>query len=223
MKLDIHIHSTYSDCSSLEVGVICERVSREKLPVFTLTDHGTARGCEDLEISCIHSRIVYGVEIIAQEGDFLIYSLDVDYVKSLNVYQESVKSLKRNDHTAIIWAHPRVPTRESIGWTSPNDQNRIIAEVMEHIDGLELFNGTMLNLAANGVVQRIYYSNLMGIAKRAKLTLTGASDAHDPINFYTAWTEFSDDVKTPKDFIQALKTGNVKPGYDHDFYKINVP
>ena len=56
----------------------------------------------------------------------------------------------------------------------------------------------------------------------ARIAITGGSDAHDPTHFYTAWTEFEDTVETPADFIRALKSGNVKPDYDREFYKLNV-
>lgn len=223
MRLDIHYHSIHSDCSSLALNQICRRLTREQLPIFTATDHGNVLGCKELELLCVATAIVYGVEVTTREGDFLVYSLDTEYVQSLSVFQDSVSSLRRDADTAVIWAHPRVPHKESIGWTSPSVQNDEIAEVVKNIDGLELFNGNMLKLAVNGMVQRTYFSNLAQIGAHAEITLTGASDAHDPAQFYTAWTEFDDDVKTPEEFIRALKTGQVKPGYDHDFYKINVP
>jgi hypothetical protein len=223
MKLDIHYHTTHSDCSSLHINQVCEYVTRSKLPLFTVTDHGNARGCDDLTMSCIQSNIIYGVEVTTPEGDFLVYSLDRDYVSSLTVYQKSVGSLLRNEETAIVWAHPRVPHKYDIGWDSPNDENELISRIIQHIDGLEIFNGTMLSLAVKGAVQPAYFSNLMGISKRGNLCLTGGSDAQEIANFQTAWTEFPPDAKTPKDFIRALKTGAVKPGYDSEFYKIKVP
>lgn len=223
MRLDIHVHSNHSDCSGLDVTTICAKVTRDSLPLFTVTDHGNARACEELELSCRHAAIVFGVEVTAREGDFLVYSLDSQYIRSLSVYQDSVTDLHRDKDTAIIWAHPRVPHRESIGWASPCEQNGDIDHVVAHIDGIEIFNGTMLGLAVNAVVQRTYFSNLLRIAQRANLAMTGGSDAHDPVHFYTAWTTFDEQVKTPQDFISALKEGRVEPGYDHNFYKINVP
>lgn len=222
MRLDIHTHSTYSDCSSLDTFTICERVVKDKIPVFTVTDHGNTKACAVLEKHCPDSAIVWGVEITAKEGDFLVYSLDADYVKSLKVYQDSVNCLRKDDVTAVIWAHPRVPHKKSMGWTSPQVKGEIIEEVVPFIDGLEIFNGTMLYLAATGVVKMNYFYNLRDLAKTYNLTLTGGSDAHEKGRFYTAWTDFPDDVKSPEQFVQALKNHNVKPNYSREFYKIDV-
>jgi PHP-associated len=219
MRLDIHTHTVHSDCSNLDVGVICRRIHEQKIPVFTVTDHGNSRACDALADSCKEAKIVYGVEVTAKEGDFLVYSLDVDYIKNLTIYQPSVRSLRRDEETAVVWAHPRIPHKHSIGWTSPCGD---LDEVLCSIDGLEIFNGTMLNLAATGVVHMTYFANLKRLADNAHIATTGGSDAHDPAHFYTAWTEFEDTIKTPADFIRALKTGNVKPNYDREFYKLNV-
>ena len=227
LKLDIHYHSIFSDCSNLNMDEVSNFVNTHHLPLFTMTDHGTTRGCRELEKRCLDTKIVWAVEITAQEGDFLVYSLDEDYVSSLSTFQDSVKCLERNDHTAIIWAHPRIPTRESIGWTSPTPQNKKLMEVIKHIDGLEIYNGTMLELTVNSIVQRVYFSNLVRIASKGnengQLALTGASDAHDSAHFFTAWTRFSEDVKTPEDFIRALKNHQVCPDFDQEIYKIRVP
>lgn len=223
MRLDIHIHTTHSDCSSLDINVICAKATQDQSPLVTVTDHGNARACLDLKARCQSATVVFGVEVTTREGDFLVYSLDAEYVTKLSVYQKTVRDLRRDSATAVIWAHPRVPHKKSIGWTSPGDHDGLIEGVIHHIDGLELFNGSMLGLAASGMVQRTYFSNLLGIATRENLTITGGSDAHDSAHFFTAWTEFGEDVKHPEDFIQALKKAAVKPGYDHNFYKINVP
>ena len=200
MRLDIHTHTTFSDCSSLDISVICQSIRKKKLPIFTVTDHGNARACDELEKACPGTAIIWAVEVTAKEGDFLIYSLDKDYIRSLAIYQDSVRVLRRDQDTAVIWAHPRVPHKQAIGWTSPCGD---LDEVLCNIDGLEIFNGTMLNLAATGVVHMNYFANLKQLAENAKIGVTGGSDAHDPMHFYTAWTEFDDEVRSPEDLVSA--------------------
>ncbi len=227
LKLDIHFHSAYSGCSNLSIDNVRKYLIEHKIELFTVTDHHTTLGCKMLEESCPEVKIIWAVEITAKEGDFLVYSLDKDYLSHLTNFQDSVDCLERNDHTAIIWAHPRVPTRESIGWTSPGPESKRVLETIRHIDGIEIFNGKMLELTMHSFVQRVYFTNLVKIAYKGnddgKLSLTGASDAHDFAHFFTAWTAFSKDIKTPEDFIFALKNREVLPGFNRDFYKIRVP
>ena len=220
VRVDLHLHTHLSSCSSFTVEEVVRLVRAHGLRLATVTDHGDGSACAVLREALPEVVVVFGVEVTTQEGDFLVYSLDEAYVRSLGVYAGSVAELRRDADTALIWAHPRVPQTD--GWTSPSPQNPEIDLVLTHVDALEIFNGMMLHLATQGVVRAPYFRNLSYLADRYGVARTGGSDAHEAEGFLTAWTEFEEGVRTARDFIDAIKAGRVQPFYDRAHYAVTV-
>ncbi|MDP8256345.1 MAG: PHP-associated domain-containing protein [Candidatus Alcyoniella australis] len=214
MDIDLHLHTTFSDCSSLSYETVCEYVEKQMPLAITITDHGSVKACARLSRDFPELCVLWGVEVTAEEGDFLIFSEDTDYLSSLTVFHRSVCDLRRDEHNAVIWAHPRVP--QSSGWTGPDPISKEILEVARHIDGLELYNGTMLFLATMGSVRQVYFDRLQQIATSQKLTCTAGSDAHEKESFFKCWTTFPESADTPRRMIDALKQGKVVPHYDRE-------
>ena len=222
MRLDIHIHTVHSACSQLNADQLCRAFTKRGVPMITVTDHGNVKAFDELLKVCPELVLVYGVEVTTKEGDFLVFSTDREYVSGLEVYQETVSALRRDDHTAVLWAHPRVEHKQNMDWTRKENIDRETSYVAEHIDGMEIFNGTILRLVSGGVIGRDYYRNLRDLAATYDLCLTGGSDAHMPHQIFTAWTEFDHEVYTAEDFIAAIKKGAVQPGYDEEFYNLQA-
>jgi histidinol phosphatase-like PHP family hydrolase len=220
LRADLHLHTHLSSCSSFRVEELIARVRETGLRFATVTDHGDAAACAILRDALPEVAIVFGVEVTTQEGDFLIYSTDEEYVRRQGVYAGSVAELRRDERTAIVWAHPRIPQVD--GWTSPSPQNPEIDLVLRHVDALEIFNGMMLHLATQGVVRPPYFDNLSYLAERYGVGLTGGSDAHEAESFLSAWTEFEGRIETPADVVRAIKEGRVRPFYDRDHYDVAI-
>ncbi|MCZ7582118.1 MAG: hypothetical protein M5R36_01620 [Deltaproteobacteria bacterium] len=70
--------------------------------------------------------------------------------------------------------------------------------------------------------RRTYFDNLRLIADRFHLARTGGSDAHERETLSTVWTEFDEPVETVQDFIDGLKSGRTRPGYDRNVYPTAV-
>lgn len=220
LRIDLHLHTHLSACSTFEVEDLIALIKKQGLPFVTVTDHGTCGACGILKEALPEVQVINGLEVTTQEGDFLIYSLDEDYIHSLGTYADTVTDLRRDDQTALIWAHPRVP--QVHGWTSPSPTDPEIEKILRHVDGLEIFNGMMLSLATEGVVRMPYFNNLNYLADLFNVAITGGSDSHEAGTFFSAWTEFERDIKTPADCIAALKAGEVRPCYNRGFYDIEV-
>ena len=222
MDVDLHIHTTYSDCSGLDYDRIHGYVQDNRPLAFTITDHGSVAACRRLTDDFPGLTVLWGIEVTAEEGDFLVFTEDIDYISSLKVYHRSVEDLRRDDDTVVIWAHPRIS--QSGGWTGPDVINDEIRHVTDHIDGLELFNGTMLFLATLGSIRPIYFEKLHRILQTTGLTATGGSDAHDFESLFNCYTRFPDDVRTAADMITVLKNGKVEPLFDGEhFNNLEIP
>ena len=217
---DLHIHTNLSSCSSFTVEEAVRLVRARGLRFATVTDHGDGSACAILREALPGVVVVFGVEVTTQEGDFLVYSLDEAYVRGLGVYAGSVTELRRDADTALVWAHPRVPQAED--WAESSTPGPEIDRVLTRVDALELFNGMMLHLADQGLVRPPYFANLRALAARHGVALTGGSDAHEPENFFAAWTEFEDGVETAGDFIRAIKARRVRPDYDRARHAVRV-
>ena len=218
--IDPHLHTQFSSCSNFDIDTFVNKVHELSLPVITVTDHGSAKACAELIRRLPNVLVVWGIEVTTQEGDFLIYSEDKKYIQSLGIYLKSVTDIRRDPETAVVWAHPRVPQIK--GWVSPSAQNPEIERVLSNVDALEIFNGTMLNLAVQGLVRPPYFANLNDLAVAHKVFVTGGSDAHEAELYRACWTEFEDPIASAADFVRSLKNGRVKPGYDKERFKFEA-
>jgi len=218
IEVDIHLH-TDSACSTLDVEQLAEILRHAGRPIVTATDHGSIAACRRLRELLPDCLVVTGMEVRSPEGDFLLFSSDDAYLESLPDNIDTVRDLRRDEQTAIIWAHPRVSQRAR-GWDAPKLPD--VKKVCPNVDGLEVLNGTMLTLFKEGVLRKDYFRNLVQIAINYSLAMTGGSDAHEEPLALKAGTLFPQDVHDVASFIQAIKERRVSPVYDRSFFEINL-
>ena len=229
LKLDTHCHSKYSSNSRLSLEFLAAQGRQGSSAVVVCTDHGSMEATARLREVLPEALVIPGIEIEADEGDFLVYSTDADYLRSLEKFHGSVAEIRRDNETAVVWAHPCVTQRVDLSKTEKirscdcgGLDREQIAVIMRHIDGLELFNGTLLTLATHGLIRPTYFNNLRYLAKVNNLACTGGSDAHEEEAWCKAWTEFHMPIRSVDDFIAAIKNRKVKPAYDREFFDTDV-
>ncbi|MFH1538055.1 MAG: PHP domain-containing protein [bacterium] len=211
MRIDIHVHTTFSKCGNFELDELCEEIEAKELRWVTVTDHGSSKACVELETRFPELNVVYGVEVTTREGDFLVYSPDSEHILSLILYAHSVENLRRGPDEAIIWAHPRGSSPR--GWTAPSAGNEQVRKVMEYIDGIEIYNSKMMSGGMYlGISLDEYLAGVEALGKEFGKTLTGGSDAHVREHFMTCWTEFPAPPTSAEDFVAHIRSGNVRPG-----------
>ncbi len=168
------------------------------------------------------------VEVEADEGDFLVFTEDTDYLLSMKSFRGSVRNIRRNADTAVVWAHPCVSQREDLslirrrGSDAGGLDEKELNLVARHVDGLEFLNGTMLSLADCGLVRPLYFKNLQHLARRYNLARTGGSDAHEEEAWFKVWTEFADRVDCVRDFVRAVKERRTRPNYDRAYFQTDI-
>jgi len=193
-KVDTHVHlEGYSPCSNFEVKELEQLVEEKNVSVTCITDHHTIDGA--LEYMSVHKTIIIpGVEVTTNSvGDVLVFSEDIEYLKSLAPTSTTGKIL--------------MPiTLESL--KSGDDR------VLRKVDALELYNGTYSMAIFAGSVEAKHLVRMKELAKAYDVAMTGGSDSHMPTQFMRAYTEFPEPVRNVKDFIRQIKEHKVTPHFN---------
>lgn len=192
MRIDAHVHtSPGSRCSKMRVSSYLEAIIELELEAACLTNHGELRDYDHLaRIAPAGLLLIPGVEISSEEGDFIFFSTDYDYLDSLLPSQRLPDREERPEETAVVWAHPFA----AIGVNSFSDE--YIAGVAARVDGIEVYNGNWIDEQGVELARRV--------ALEHDLAELGGSDAHRRENLLKCWTEV-DRLESADDFIAAVK------------------
>jgi hypothetical protein len=195
------------------------RATGQKLA--TVTDFTSVDACRELRgLTPSDCLVVMGLEVRVPEGDFLVFSTDEEYLAGLPASLATIRDVRRAEDTAVIWAHPFVDQR-AMTYEAPRLPE--VRATVPFIDGLELFNGAMLDLNRQHLLRVGYFRNLIRIASDHGLAMTAGSDAHEPSLLGRCTTSYPDAAKDAAGLIGALKRGEVRPHYDYEFFGVRIP
>jgi predicted metal-dependent phosphoesterase TrpH len=187
LRLDLHVHSTYSADSSLALETIVEQLGAAGLHGFALTDHNTVAG--HAQLSSLRERhprfwLIPGIEVSTREGHVLLYGVGEAPRRDLPLPELLDWARARNGIPVL--AHP-------FRWM--NGVGRRIAEGAP-VAGLEARNARTAELA-NARAELL--------AVRRHLAATGGSDAHDRRSLGRAYTEFAEEPGTLEELLEELR------------------
>ena len=172
LRLDLHLHSTYSRDSRLPLEATVAELGRLGLDGFALTDHNTVDGHAALRALAEkfpQYRFIPGVEVSTVEGHLL--ALGVHELPPLHApVVETVEWVEAHGGVAV----PAHPARHSHGI------GRRIAERLK-VPALETLNGHNSERANVRAAE---------IAAHRQLGETGGSDAHDVASIGRGYTTF---------------------------------
>ncbi len=220
LRIGLHVHTRHSRTSTVSVEDVAGFVRENAFKLATVTDFGTTQGYRELRDLVEDCLVIPGIEVRAQEGDFLVFTTDEEYLAGLPEKVASVSVLRRDAETAVIWAHPFVDQRAKTYEATSLPE---VECVVPYIDGIEIFNGTMIDLHKQQLLRTGYFQNLIRVATQMGLTMTGGSDAHEAEMMGHCFTSFSADIADTAAFVDALKCQHAWPGYDHDFFDVAIP
>ena len=189
IRADLHIHTTYSDDSTVTPKALVEKlVAHSSIKVAAVTDHNTVEGHSEirrLAAAYPDILIIPGVEISTPEGDVLI--LGAEETPPQPWTTENVVDFARdNDHVSVV-AHPY---REyGMGDLARNYK----------VDAIEVLNGES-SQSANKLAQ--------DLAKSMGLPGVAGSDAHSPSEPLTVYTEIQAGLDVDE-ILKAIKKGLV--------------
>lgn len=189
IQADLHVHTTYSSDSAINPRTLVEQlVTHNFIKVAAVTDHDTVKGCgvtRQLASAYPDILIIPGVEISTPQGDIIILGSDEMPPQPWTV-ENIIDFAKERDYVSVV-AHPY---REyGMGDLAKNYK----------VDAIEVLNGGS-SPSANKAAQDL--AKLMGLPG------TAGSDAHQPAELCTVYTEVKASMNT-EDILKAIKKGLV--------------
>lgn len=210
MRVDTHVHlKPFSKSSDFTLEAYAKLAAAQGCKVITVTDYGSAKAAPELEKRLGGTMVVYGAELATHEGNFLVYGADRKFMLGLPARLRTLDELERSAKLAVVWAHPRIPWRN--GWRAPFPRQPLTKFIFAHVDGVEFYNGAMLAMAARGGVECKYHDELRAQIEKWNVAALGGSGCQTADGFLSAWTSFPR-LRTPQDFVTAIKDRAVKPG-----------
>jgi len=173
LKLDLHIHSKYSEDGAGTPKEIIKILQKKGLNGMAITDHNTVKGgVESLKVAPKDFIVIPGIEISALEGHIIGLNVKEDIPRKLTI-EETVEKIIDLGGTPIV---PHL--YRSMSGIKKNN----LRKIQNKISAIEVFN-------ACSVPQ----SNLKTakVARKLKLGGTGGSDSHIPQYVGYGYTTFN--------------------------------
>ena len=170
LKLDLHIHSKYSEDATGSPKDIIKILQKKGLQGMAITDHNTVEGgLRALKVKPKEFIVIPGVEISTKDGHIL----------ALNVTENIKKHLTAEETVEKIIDTGGLPVVPHLFRNMSGIKKEKLKNIQTKISAIEVFNSCSLpqtNLKTSK------------IAKEYDLGGTGGSDAHDPIHAGCAYT-----------------------------------
>ncbi len=196
---DLHIHTTYSDDSTVIPKVLIEQLVKHPfIKVAAVTDHGSVQGCRSIRqmaSSYPDILVIPGVEISAGEGDILVLGIEELPPQPWTI--ENVVDFARETNCVSVVAHPY---REY----GMGDLARKFK-----FDAVEILNGAASTGENRSALELARLMGLPGVA---------GTDSHRPQELFRVYTEIQAGLDL-EEILKAIRKGMVKasptPGSIH--------
>ena len=163
IKLDLHIHSQYSEDGVGTPNEIMKLVQKKGLHGMAVTDHNSIKGSlEALKLKSKDFVIIPGLEISTQDGHLLALGVKENIPRELSA-EETVEKILDKGGIPVV---PHLFRRMS------GIKREKLEPIRSKIPAIEVFNGCSLPKTNIKTAE---------VAKELKLGGTGGSDAHDPL------------------------------------------
>jgi len=191
LKADLHIHTEYSmDCNT-PLEQIINRCLETGINCIAVADHGTTEGALKIQ-SIAPFPVIIAEEILTTHGEIMGLFLKETISSGQSV--EKTISLIRAQGGLINIPHPFDMLRHSAL------DGRIIEEIVEQIDAVEVFNARCILLRSS--IKAQIFAEKYGIPRSA------GSDAHTLQEIGNAYVEMPE-FNGRDDFLDALKKGKI--------------
>jgi predicted metal-dependent phosphoesterase TrpH len=189
IKADLHIHTTYSDDSTVTPKALVEKLAaHNSIKVAAVTDHNTVEGHKEiLKLAAAYPDILIipGVEISTNEGDILL--LGAEETPPQPWTTQNVVDFARDNNCVSVVAHPY------------REYGMGDAARKYKVDAIEVINGES-SPHANKLAHEL--------AKSMHLPGVAGSDAHSPSEPLTVYTEIQAGLDVDE-ILKAIKKGLV--------------
>ena len=170
IKLDLHIHSQYSEDAIGSPKDIIKSLKKKGLQGMAITDHNTVKGgLKAVKIAPKDFIVIPGVEISTADGHMLALNVEKNIARNLSI-QETVEKILDQGGTPIV---PHLFRNMS------GIKKEKLKTIHQKINTIEVFNACSMPKTNLKIAK---------IAKEFNLGGTGGSDSHDPAYAGYAYT-----------------------------------
>ncbi len=160
MKLDLHIHTSYSPDGKVDPKDVLKIAKKLGIDAIAITDHNEIKGALKARSYGILP-VIIGEEVSTLSGHVLAYNIECLIPRGLTV-EETIEKIQECSGIAVI-AHPYRY------WSGVGEKETI--KNIRHVDGIEIFNGRCKERSNKKAKTLAEKYNKFG---------TGGSDAHFP-------------------------------------------
>ena len=193
-KIDLHVHSKYSGDTDSEPEESVIRAVELGLNGIAFTEHYSYGASEPVEALKEKYRdaiaIFRGVEFSSEEGHCLIFGVDTDRLLDPHAPIDEVLNVINRAGGAVIPSHPY-------------RRGNSLGEKVRNLPGLCAIEGY------NGANLGAFNEKALETAEDLGIPYTGGSDAHQPKEVGSCFTEFRERIDH-NNFIALLKRGNYR-------------
>jgi len=170
LKLDLHIHSQYSEDGTGTHLEIAKILKKKGLNGMAVTDHNTVEGgISALKVATKDFVVIPGVEISTKDGHIIALNIKENIPRSLTVEETVEKIIDKGG----------IPIVPHLYRSLSGIKEKKLKKIIKNVPAIEVFNSCS-----------VLQTNLktMKIAKKYNLGGTGGSDSHIPSFVGEAYT-----------------------------------
>jgi predicted metal-dependent phosphoesterase TrpH len=192
VRLDLHVHTTYSFDSVINPAALREICRERGLDGVAITDHDSLRGSLEFASELPDLFIVPGSEIRSAEGEIIGLFLSEEVPPGLTA-PETMRRIHQQGGVVVV-PHPFDIVKLK------RMRARRLEELKEEIDAMEALNGKPRWWFANRSALRF--------AQEHQLPITAGSDAHKAGHVGLLYTEM-EEFTSPEEFLESLRSASV--------------
>ena len=208
MFIDLHVHTTLGSWdSTLHPPELIKKAREIGLDGVCITEHGKRDTDALQKLREEHDFLILsGVEVSTDLGDILVFGMD-DFDKG---YMEAndLRELVVQTGGVMVAAHPFRRDFSPVGYGTFNpalsvDLQEVCSRpIFELVEAVEVANGGSLQ-------EEVLFS--FEVIEKLGLCGTGGSDAHTANSLGKCVTEFTMEIATEADIIEAIRKGACRP------------
>lgn len=192
LRIDLHVHSVYSQDSYVTFEDAIRRCHEEGLDGFALTDHDVIAEFPVRKAEARDVVFIPGMEISANGAHILAFDIEEEILPGLSI-QETVESIHEQGGFAVI-AHPYSIFRT---WVRFREIQGAGFDAVEVANAAQFPYGMMVKKNED-------------LAERLGLPKTGGSDAHIPRTVGRAYTILEAEARDVEGVLGALRKGETE-------------
>jgi predicted metal-dependent phosphoesterase TrpH len=192
--IDMHVHTKYSACSTIEIHDLLTTLSLLNVDGIVITDHDEINGAKIAQryAQAYDVQVFLGIEVSTLDGQLLAYGIDEKLPLGLRAI-DAIKDVHK-EGGVIVAPHPFRNASGSLG-----DMVYTLGNVL---DGVEV---------ANAVDSKTAKDQARSAAQQLTLAMTGGSDAHSLEWIGRVGTKFDAPVESIDDIVNAIRKRQCRP------------